>query len=83
MNLYALPRGSLHEKRLELLIKLTKMRSAALKKALHLYFVNGYTSELAAGLVDLDKSTVKKAIARIGAVHEIVERIKEFDTYGR
>ena len=83
MAIYDLQAGIEDEKRVKLLFRLTKLRSESLMNAIIRVLVRGDNIASAAYMEDVDESSLKKALARLNKINEIVELIKEHDFYGK
>lgn len=83
MAIYDLQAGIEDEKRVRLLFRLTKLRSEPLKNAIVRVLVRGDNVASAAYMEDVDESSLKKALARLNKINEVVEQIKEHDLYGK
>ncbi|WP_243893118.1 adhesin biosynthesis transcription regulatory family protein [Shewanella algae] len=75
---YLLPGGE-SEKRFELLLSRTKIRSEAVIGALREIYVNGLPQERAAARFGLDKSNLSRDMSKLEEVAATVEAIKEID----
>ncbi|AQS40231.1 Adhesin biosynthesis transcription regulatory protein [Shewanella psychrophila] len=75
---YLLPGGE-QLKRLQLLLKLTKITSEQQINALTEHYVNGLSAERAAARFQIEKSNLSRAQTRLEEVTSIVEQIKELD----
>lgn len=83
MAIYDLQAGIEDEKRVRLLFRLTKLRSESLMNAIIRVLVRGDNIASAAYMEDVDESSLKKALARLNKINEVVELIKEHDLYGK
>ncbi|SQH76971.1 conserved protein of unknown function [Shewanella benthica] len=75
---YLLPGGE-QPKRLQLLLKLTKITSEPQIAALTEHYVNGLPAERAAARFMIETSNLSRAQAKLEKVASIVEQIKELD----
>ena len=78
---YLLP-GSESKDRVELLLKLTKMNSGSLKRAIYDHLVVGHSQRNAAELNGLPTQNLNRSISKLEEVAMLVEEIKEIDCVG-
>jgi len=74
-----LVRGLEKQKRVELLISLTRMSSETQKQAIIDHLVKGRSDTEAAFLNDVSQSNFNRAISRLNEIAGIVEKIKDID----
>lgn len=83
MAMYDLQRGGEKKKRVDLLLKLTKIESESMIKAIYRVLVHGERVNSAAFMESVDESSLRKALERLNSINAVVEQIKEHDLYGK
>lgn len=73
-------RGSQSKKRFRALLELTRF-PANTAAALEAHFVRGMDEALVCAMFDLEASNFSRSMRRINDINDVVERIKEHDTY--
>lgn len=71
--------GGFDEKKLELLLQLTSIRSDDIKAAIHDHLVRGASVQVAAAMNSVDASNLERSLKKLNDVAGIVEAIKEID----
>ncbi|MGB0895330.1 MAG: hypothetical protein ACPGUD_13055 [Parashewanella sp.] len=74
-----LTQGHESKERIELLLKLTNIRSKAIKKSLISHFVDGVPARMAYVSQQVDQPNFARSKKRLESVASIVEEIKELD----
>lgn len=72
-------KGQESDKRLELLLQLTKISSEDIKAALYDHLVRGFEANQAALLNDVPQQNFVRAYKQVNKVASTVEKIKELD----
>ena len=67
------------DQRLNLVISLTSIRSEPQKLALQKHFVEGLNFSACAALSEISESNFQRAMDRVQAVDDVIEKIKELD----
>lgn len=79
-KMWYISKGSQSEARFDLLISLTGLRSESMRGALRDYLVRGIGSDNACELNSItNKANFDRDLAKLNAVAEIIEKIKEID----
>jgi len=72
MMLTSLLQSMEQPRKIDLLLKIGRFTSPTLKKAVHLYFVDGYSQLIACLATDVKQQQLNKAIKRLNNINQIV-----------